>query len=77
MKKEIELFGTLCMYAFCVVMIVLFYSAYANESKSITLFIDNFKEANSEAFFLVPLVIVVGTYSLVSQCVNYCKENKK
>ena len=77
MKKEMDLFGVLCLYGIFVLVVVIFYSAYMQESKSITLTINEDGEAKSEAFFLVPLVIIFGTFSVVSKVSNYLKDGRK
>ena len=74
MKNEIVFVGTVIMYAMLVIIAVLFYTAYSNESKSVVVTINEYGEAKSEAFFVVPFFAVVGTITTVIIIKDCCKE---
>lgn len=71
--KNIKFIGTFCLFGVFLVMADAFYSAYFSPSKSVTIFINVFNEANIEAFIVFPFVLLIGLFSLILNYIDLKK----
>lgn len=58
--RNIELLGIGFLVFGMVMMVTAFYTAYSNDSKSVTIYIDKYNEGNLEAFVVIPFTAFIG-----------------
>jgi len=73
-NKLIQFIGTFFLFGIFIVMSIIFYSAYFVENKSILVTINTINEADSEAFIIMPLVFILGLFSVYQSFINYFKD---
>lgn len=64
----IEVISNCFIFTAVILVIIAFYTAYFNPSKSVFIFINKYGEANFEAFVLFPLILISGIYNFVKNC---------
>ena len=76
-KNIINLFGVMNLFwIFLISFVIPFIIAYLSPTKSVTIFIDNFGEANIELFLIMPAIFLSGLSVLIFQFNKFFRERK-
>ena len=76
MKKQIQLLGISLLFGTTLMFIFDFIIAYLSPAKAVTLYINNYHEANVEMWILLPIVVIFGFMALAITIKDYHNKNE-
>lgn len=75
-KSTILFFSVCILFAVTGVMIYTFYTAYASPHKRVTITVDDYGEADAEAWIVMPFVIIAAIIGMIFS-VNYMLDERR
>ena len=65
-RQLVILIGVSFLMVSHILFVQAFYTAYSNPDKKVVIAINDYGEAKVEAFLILPLTSIIGTFSLIS-----------